>query len=251
VRVLDLFSGIGGFSLGLERAGMRTVAFCEIDPYCRNVLRKHWPDVPIHDDIRTLRVPAAALELPPVIDVICGGYPCFPYSVAGKRMGEKDDRHLWPEMLRLITECRTTWVIGENVAGHVSLGLDGVLSDLEASGYSQRAFVIPACAVGAPHSRARVWIVAHAERERGCGREPAGGHAMDADPCSEGSGPGTDSDWWATEPQVDRLVDGLPGRLAGLCALGNAVVPQVVEVIGRAIMRAASCATVQPDEHRG
>jgi len=157
VRVLDLFSGIGGFSLGLERAGMQTVAFCEIDPYCRAVLKKHWPGVPCHEDVRTL----TASDVGP-IDVICGGFPCQPFSHAGKRLGGEDDRALWPEYRRLIQELRPAWVIGENVVGLVSLGLDSVLDDLEALGYSQRTFDIPACGVGAPHLRHRIWIVAHA-----------------------------------------------------------------------------------------
>lgn len=157
MRVLDLFSGIGGFSLGLERAGMTTVAFCEIDPFCRAVLRKHWPDVPQFEDVRKLR----GEDVGPV-DLVCGGYPCQPFSTAGKRGGAEDDRHLWPEMFRIISELRPTWVLGENVAGHITLGLDEVLSDLDALGYASRAFVIPACAVDAPHRRDRVWIVAHA-----------------------------------------------------------------------------------------
>src|SRR3990167_9543374 len=199
MRVLDLFSGIGGFSLGLERAGMRTVAFCETDPYCRAVLAKHWPDVPVHGDIRTLDAAAVAAygartESPNWngeqirqgtteinaercscnIDLICGGFPCQPFSHAGKRRGAADDRHLWPEMARVIAEVRPAWVLGENVAGLVRLGLDGVLSDLEDMGYAVWPVVIPACAVGAPHRRDRVWIVAHNESER-CdqGRPPA------------------------------------------------------------------------------
>src|SRR3990167_7230120 len=115
LRVLDLFSGIGGFSLGLERTGgFRTIAFCEIEPYCRAVLKKHWPDVPCFTDVRTL----TACDVG-AVDLICGGYPCQPFSEAGKRLGAQDDRHLWPEYLRLIQELRPTWVIGENVAGHV------------------------------------------------------------------------------------------------------------------------------------
>ena len=165
MRVLDLFSGIGGFSLGLERAGMTTVAFCEIDPFCRRVLAKHWPNVPLHEDVRKLKGSDVGS-----IDVICGGYPCQPFSLAGKRAGAADDRHLWPEMRRLVDELRPSWVIGENVAGHLNMGLDDVLSDLGARGYACRPFVIPACAVGAWHRRDRVWIVAHAggEQHEGC-----------------------------------------------------------------------------------
>ena len=118
LRVLDLFSGIGGFSLGLERTGgFETVAFCEIDPFCRQVLAKHWPDVPIHEDVRSLNGDAIG-----PVDVVCGGYPCQPFSLAGKRAGQEDDRHLWPEMYRIMDELRPAWFIGENVAGHVSMG---------------------------------------------------------------------------------------------------------------------------------
>jgi DNA (cytosine-5)-methyltransferase 1 len=151
LKVLDLFSGIGGFSLGLERTGgFETVAFCEIEEYPRRVLAKHWPGTPIHLDVRKL----TGADIGPV-DVICGGYPCQPFSTAGKRQGADDDRHLWPEFMRLVAELRPAWVIGENVAGHISMGLDDVLADLEAENYACRPFVIPACAVGASHRRDR------------------------------------------------------------------------------------------------
>src|SRR5690606_22214474 len=167
--MLDLFSGIGGMSLAADWAGIETVAFCEIESYCQKVLRKHWPHIPIYTDVRELT--RERLEKDGVIgdgraiDIVCGGYPCQPFSVAGKRGGAEDDRHLWPEMFRLIEELRPAWVVGENVAGHVSLGLDDVLSDLENAGYQARAFVIPAAAVGAPHRRDRVFVVAHASRQ--------------------------------------------------------------------------------------
>lgn len=158
LTVLDLFSGIGGFSLGLERTGgFRTVAFCEINPFCRKVLAKHWPDVPCHEDITMLK----GEDVGPV-DVVCGGFPCQPFSLAGERRGASDDRHLWPEMVRVIAEVRPTWVIGENVVGLLSMGIDSVLSDLEALGYEVWPVVIPAAAIGAPHRRNRVWIVAYA-----------------------------------------------------------------------------------------
>jgi len=163
LRVLDLFSGIGGFSLGLERTGrFETVAFCEYEDFPRRVLAKHWPDVPCFPDVRELK----GSDIDGPVDVICGGYPCQPFSTAGKRGGEKDDRHLWPEFMRLVAELRPTWVIGENVAGHISMGLDDVLSDLENAGYTCRSFVIPACAVGASHRRDRVWTIAHATSAR-------------------------------------------------------------------------------------
>jgi len=167
VRALDLFSGIGGIALAAEWAGIETAAFCEIEPYCRRVLSRHWPGVPIYEDVRELT--RERLERDGVIDdvrtidIVLGGYPCQPFSVAGKRRGAEDDRHLWPEMFRLVRELRPAWVLGENVAGHVHLGLDDVLADLESEGYTCRAFLIPACAVGAPHRRERVFIVAHAD----------------------------------------------------------------------------------------
>ena len=184
LKVLDLFSGIGGFSLGLERTGgFETVAFCEQDDFCQQVLAKHWPGIPIFDDIRKLTADAIGS-----VDVITGGYPCQPFSQAGQRRGAEDDRHLWPEMYRLVASIRPRWVIAENVAGHISMGLDEVLSDLEGEGYATWPLVIPACAVGAPHRRDRVWIVANCNsvsgpfggddkanaEESGCGRNNGG-----------------------------------------------------------------------------
>lgn len=154
LKVLDLFSGIGGFSLGLERTGgFETVAFCEIEPFCQKVLKKHWPTTPIYNDVRELDYDGS-------VDVITGGYPCQPFSTAGKRKGEFDPRHLWPAMFGIIRKHRPRWIIGENVAGHVSMGLDEVLADLEGEAYEAIPFIIPACALGAPHRRDRIWIIA-------------------------------------------------------------------------------------------
>jgi DNA (cytosine-5)-methyltransferase 1 len=293
LRVLDLFSGIGGFSLGLERTGgFETVAFCEIEPFPRRVLAKHWPGTPIHRDVRELR----GDDVGPV-DVICGGYPCQPFSTAGKRRGAEDDRHLWPEYRRLISELRPTWVIGENVAGHISMGLDDVLSDLEALGYACRAFIVPACAVGAPHRRDRVWIVGHSDShgkpvgpqhgeapvvpslaeptthpeseqsgrlliarlqpDTPTGRaDAANTYGNDAQGQQSGgfdaqerslarAGPAgshhASNGWFIlTEPPVRGANDGVPAGLdtSRLKALGNAVVPQIPELIGRAILQA-------------
>ncbi len=321
--VLDLFSGIGGFSLGLTRAGFRTVAFCEIEEYPRAILRKHWPDVPIFEDVRELH----ATDLPEPVGLICGGYPCQPFSVAGKRGGATDDRHLWPEIVRIIRELDATtgkppWCIFENVAGHVSMGLDQVLFDLEVEGYSAWPFIVPACAVNAPHRRDRVWIVAHhagridrqhypeeVQRQepqpgKGIGIDdvsnsprkllnrgrdiwPAGRDELAnsscissdtssqglekrekqparqelkavergdsfANPESQQAGgvfrpwfspyPESGGDWrgqageWITLPGVRARDDGLPNRVARLKALGNAVVPQIPELIGRMIL---------------
>ncbi len=333
MRVLDLFSGIGGFSLGLERAGMRTVAFCEIDPYCRRVLAKHWPDVPIFGDIRELtgaEVLANAdggrpLELEPVnrgiraarvaqeeparhsgIDVICGGFPCQDISVAGKGTGIGGERSgLWTEYARIVGELRPRYVIVENVAALLGRGLSTVLGDLAALGYDAEWHCIPASAVGAPHRRDRVWIVAYPSGaewwplDSACGRvqrqdglsprqEGSGGPESDGEALantnndfghqrwsgnatqiargrqSDRSGIGADvaypdsagreqqrwgesvraqfaaaecGDWWLTEPEVGRVAHGVPARVDRLRGLGNAVVPQIPEIIGRAIMQ--------------
>ena len=163
--MLDLFSGIGGFSYAGEKlvGGYETVAFCEYDKHAQKVLRKHWPDTEIIDDVRELANDAERFR--GSVDIICGGYPCQPFSLAGVRRGDKDDRHLWPEMLRIIQAVRPTWVIGENVAGHISMGLDEVLSDLEAAGYQARCYVIPAVAADAYHRRERCWIVGYSKHD--------------------------------------------------------------------------------------
>ncbi len=160
LKVLDLFAGIGGFSYGLEATGgFSTTAFCEIDPFCQKVLQKHWRDVPIHADIKGTDFE----QYKGKIDVITGGYPCQPFSNAGKQRGEEDPRHLWPRMREIIEQVRPAWIICENVHGHIKLGLDKVLLDLENLGYTTRTFVVPACGVNAPHRRNRIWIVAYSE----------------------------------------------------------------------------------------
>ena len=162
---LDLFSGIGGFSLGLETAELaETVAFCDIDKYCTKVLNKHWPHVPIFSDIKELNYETLRAKGINNIDIITGGYPCQPFSVAGRKKGEQDPRHLWPEYFRLVKELRPTWVIGENVSGHIKQGLDTVRENLESEGYSTRTFSISASSIGANHKRERVWILAHSGR---------------------------------------------------------------------------------------
>lgn len=161
---LSLFSGIGGLDLAAEWAGFRTLGQCEWAEYPTKVLEKHWPDVPRWKDIRTLTGGSFYERTGRrTVDVISGGFPCQPFSVAGKQRGKEDDRYLWPEMVRVIKELRPTWVIGENVAGIVRMALPDILSELEACGYRTRAFLIPACAVGARHRRYRVAIVGYAE----------------------------------------------------------------------------------------
>tara|TARA_B100000902_G_C27185500_1_gene851118 strand:+ start:240 stop:1115 length:876 start_codon:yes stop_codon:yes gene_type:complete len=166
LRHLDLFSGLGGFSLGLEATGgFETVAFCDIEKFSRKVLKKHWPNVKQYKDIKELTYEQIKEDTLAPIDIVTGGYPCQPFSIAGSQRGEKDTRHLWPDMFRIVKECKPTWVIGENVSGHIKLGLDTVLQDLESEGYSVRAFSISASSIGANHQRERVWIIAHSNME--------------------------------------------------------------------------------------
>lgn len=281
LNVLDLFSGIGGFSLGLESAGpFRTVAFCERDQFCQAVLRKHWPDVPIFDDVRT--IPTDGLGR---VEIIAGGWPCQPWSQAGQQRGAEDDRDLWPEVARLVGELRPRWLVGENVRGFVSqpMGLKRSLSDLESLGYQAVPFIIPACSVDAPHRRDRVWIIAHAdsqsEPDGAVNARPRSGELVaDARIVADASGAGSQGSrhepretgdagtgqpmqldkearrqWsakpgmggmahglsrWLDEPDCGRVADGIKNRVPRLKALGNAVVPQVVAQIGRAILEA-------------
>ncbi|MDR3631596.1 MAG: DNA (cytosine-5-)-methyltransferase [Desulfocapsaceae bacterium] len=264
VNVLDLFSGIGGFSLGLERSGMKTIAFCEIDEFPRRVLRKHWPDVPIYKDIRNLH----ATDITETVDLICGGLPCQPSSCAGKRRGKEDDRWLWPEATRLVREFEPEWFVFENVKGLVSLNdglvFDQVLSDLEGEGYTCWTFIIPACAVNAPHRRDRVWIIGHSRRfgsdgytwwrarkefkDRYLEIEPTSFNTYSANPpikrfqrerIQRPITERNDKRWIEVAAGLCRMDDGVSRRLdrsKRLKALGNSVVPQILEIIGRAIM---------------
>mgnify|MGYP003634392009 CR=1 FL=1 len=153
---LDLFSGIGGFALAARWAGFETIQFVENEPFCQKVLAKNFKGVPIHGDIKTFKANGIVSPF-----LLTGGYPCQPFSQAGKRRGQNDDRHLWPEMFRIIQECRPTWVLAENVSGHIKLGLQEVLTDLESEGYDTQTFHIGAVAQDAPHRRMRLWIVAY------------------------------------------------------------------------------------------
>ena len=249
LKVLDLFSGIGGFTLGFERAGgFETVAFCEIEEYPRKILAKHWPDIPCFKDIRKL----TRSDIDGKINVICGGYPCQPFSQAGKRKGAEDNRHLWPEISRILDEFRPDWFVGENVVGHISMGIDEVLSDLESKDYTSRTFVVPACAVDAPHRRDRIWIlanradqnskdVANADKTR-LQRRPNPANTQKirkrrdqhTQRCFDNSG------WnaWPAEPELDRMAYGIPNRVDRIKALGNAVIPQIPEILGKAILSA-------------
>jgi DNA (cytosine-5)-methyltransferase 1 len=259
----SLFAGIGGIDLGLERAGMICKWQVEIDDYCNKVLKKHWPDVERFDDVR--KVGKHNLES---VDLIAGGFPCQPHSVAGKRRGAADDRNLWPEFIRIIRETKPRYVLAENVPGIISTYLDTVLSDLESEGYTARTFNLPAVAFDAPHRRERIFIVAYSEC-RGCSTkrqsrelERIQGKGQDntskieessdvadaEEPRLEGSNTARPActngqiaqcpqrDWWTVEPDVGRVAHGIPNRVDRLRGLGNAAVPQVAEWIGRRII---------------
>ena len=160
LKILDLCSGIGGFSLGLEATGgFETIAFCEFDKFCQKVLKKHWPDVPIYNDLKEISKDEETIRFISDHDLICGGIPCQPFSYAGKQRGKEDDRHLWPYMFKIIKQKKPTWVIVENVGGFINVALDDVCLDLEAEGYATQSFIIPACGVEAPHRRDRIWII--------------------------------------------------------------------------------------------
>lgn len=321
MNVLDLFSGIGAFSLGLERAGFCTTAFCEIDPYCRRVLAKHWPEVPCYDDVRSLtadRLRADGIS----VDVICGGFPCQDISVAGRGAGITGERSgLWREFSRLISEVGPRYVIVENVAALLGRGLGDVLGDLASLGYDAEWHCIPAAAVGAPHIRDRVWIVAYAqhsntdsershrapeqqqggalelryEQERvagqvraemadadsGCGivgdtvagvcgsvqtqgikrlicrsdvgKDVANANGSDGQrrggPLQMGRLPiareitnarDAGGIQWSAEPDVGRVAHGVASRVDRLRGLGNSLVPQIPELIGRGIIAASA-----------
>jgi DNA (cytosine-5)-methyltransferase 1 len=239
--VLELFAGIGGLSLGLERAGFAVVGQVEIDPFCRSVLARHWPEVPRHDDVRT--APAWWRSEPrPDVDVVAGGFPCQPVSQAGRRLVQSDPRWLWPLMADTIASLRPRWVIAENVPGLRTRGLADVLADLRRLGYRARPGIIAACEMGAPHPRKRLFVLAHAEGERCRPRRRDGSHARTA-AGERPDGPRPDRrSWWADEPRLDRVAYGLPGRVDRARALGNAVVPQVAEHIGHLIRPAITSA---------
>ena len=289
LRLLDTFAGIGGFSLGLEATGFfETVAFCEIEDFPRRVLAKHWPDVYIHDDIRTLRYTRDDSEEPDdwilydeeldheiirgPVDVISGGFPCQDLSLAGNQAGiEGDQSGLWSELARLIGEVRPAVAILENVtallSGDRGRWFGRVLGDLAALGFDVSWHCIPAASIGAPHRRDRVWIIAFAESLGSQGSGPGQGGKPEreetrrrragddrremsdtfgerlegllatwatsrpANRPGDGSRPG----WFAVEPDVRRVVDGLPDRVHRIKALGNAIVPEIAELIGYAV----------------
>jgi DNA (cytosine-5)-methyltransferase 1 len=247
-KLLDLFSGIGGFSLGLERAGFETVAFCEVKPYARRVLAQQFPGVPIYGDINHLTASRLAAD-GIAVDAICGGFPCQDISPVGTRLGIGGLRSgLWSEYARLVRELRPRYVIVENSADLLRRGLGDVLGDLSECGYDAEWSVFSACRMGAPHARDRVFLVAYPNGEREeASRAKGDGH--DAAPHGRRVRPehihpaalAIGRTVWtapAGEPDVARVADGVPDRVDRNDALGNAVVPQIPELIGRAILAA-------------
>lgn len=267
---ISLFTGIGGLDLAAEWAGFRTVGQCEWADYPRAVLEKHWPTVPKWRDIHNLTAKDFFDKTgcpPGGVTCLSGGFPCQPFSQAGKRRGKDDDRYLWPEMLRVIQEIRPRWVVGENVGGFVSMALDTVLSDLESIGYTCQAIVFPACAVDAPHRRDRCAILAHTNSTRPQGYQQHGtpdasGRRQESHRAACQCGeivPDTNSTglpvpryepgfktvqpkdgtalcgWWPAEPDVGRVAHGVPKRVDRLKCLGNAVVPWQFYPIFKAI----------------
>jgi len=261
MKHVDLFSGIGGFALATDWAfeGVEHI-FCEIDAFCQKILKKHWPNSQIHHDIKHFKADDLGR-----VDLLTGGFPCQPFSVAGEQRAQDDERHLWPQMFRIIKECRPSWIIGENVAGIIELALEEVCLDLESEGYEVWPIVIPACAVNAPHRRDRVWIIAHAKSGRNS-RTPREGwvktkrqnlesneqHQLDDSFWTTSNADGKLPQRWAEkspqrincqkqferfcdnhnweglpQPGISRGDDGLSGRLDRTKSLGNAIVPQV------------------------
>lgn len=233
---LDLFSGIGGFALAVDQVWSRAQhVFCDNDPFARKVIKRHWPSSPVYSDVRDVQAERA--------DLVTGGFPCQPFSTAGKQRGKTDNRYLWPEMLRVIRQSKPTWVIGENVTGIVNLALEQVCVDLEAEDYEVWPLIIPACGVNAPHKRDRVWILAYAQHDGRAalregtrprapsatkGREKEARHTEAVSPLHRAQLRGW-SGWNAARPKVCRVPHGVPRKLVSnrLKGLGNAIVPQV------------------------
>jgi len=272
LTVGSLFSGIGGLDLGLERAGMKVIWQSEIDPYCNKVLKKHWPEVTNHGNIKD--IDWGTIERP---DVICGGYPCQPFSTAGKRKGTDDARHLWPWVRTAISKLRPNYAILENVRGHLTLGGTQVIGELAEIGYDAQWHIVSAASVGAPHRRDRIIIVAYPqsdwERRANCSNSGTISQRSAIQLTARGSSrivanndgqrdginrpqsivgqthlfwgnnarreaADVSRQWWETEPNVGRVANGVSDRVDRLRGLGNAVVPQVAEYIGRLVMAA-------------
>lgn len=257
----SLFSGIGGLDLGLENAGIEILWQCESDPYCRNILHRHWPDIPCFTNVKKI-----GRDVEPV-DLLCGGFPCQSVSSAGRRTGERDERWLWPEFHRVIELLRPEWVLIENVQGLRTRGLQSVLEGLAGSGYDAEWDCLPASAFGAPHLRYRLFIVAYPGGELSRGERPRvfkdgwWDHFEGSDYIASHAAISrqerlprakfkkrkitvtragiTHGRSWPLEPRVDRMAYGVPYFMERTRALGNAVVPRVAEWIGHRIIEAS------------
>jgi len=237
---VDLFSGIGGFALGARWAGVQTVAFCDTDEYAKKVLRKNFEGVPVFHDVRDF--PSDEFSRP---WLLTGSWPCQPFSRAGNRRGDSDDRHLWKEMFKIIRSSRPVWVIGENVTEFIEMGLDEVLSDLESENYSVQTFSIPAAAINAPHKRERIFVVANSGRFEVDSLLDAssskGSKETAPKRIQESSDSDRNRDWIRRSEQIferrmDRVSDGIPSRLDRMRTLGNAIVPGIAfEIINMMI----------------
>jgi DNA (cytosine-5)-methyltransferase 1 len=234
LNVLSLFSGIGGLELGLERAGMTVVGQVEIDPYARSVLARHWPEVPRHDDVRTA-IAWWHSQPRPHVDIVAGGFPCQPVSEAGKRLAQSDERWLWPAMHAVILALRPRWVLWENVSGLLTRGLDIVHTDLVRAGYRHRVGWATACAVGAPHMRRRLLGVAHTQGNRHDRIGTTGPQTPPMEPARRRPQPGRT---WTTQPRPVGVAHGIPRGMDRRRALGNAILPDIAEHMGRLIRTA-------------
>lgn len=245
MKLLDLFSGIGGFSLAAKWAGMDTIQFVEKDLFCQKVLTKNFPGVPIHDDIKTFSCNQQ-------VDIITGGFPCQPFSIAGKKKGKDDERYLWPEFYRQIVECLPHYVVIENVYNLINMGIEDMLIQMETLGYRSGIFSIPACGAQAPHRRERLWIVAYRDSERCNMRRDywQTGYLQDyknryreeiqqewSQFKPESWSTYTAQDWFTYNASTSRSYDGISGRMDKdrIKSLGNSIVPQVVYPILRNI----------------
>ena len=249
----SLYSGIGGWLLAAQWAGIENIFTCEIDKFCNKVLDKHFPDTDRHHDIKETDFTSYAGRT----DILSTSDPCQPFSFAGKRGGKADDRYLWPETIRVIREVKPSYVVFENVAGFISLGFETVASDLEAEGYTVESFVIPACGIGAWHRRDRLWIIAYSQgiegrviqgrrgeqkteiRDKGIPSDVPDTECkgLQGKPFGQMGRPikFTERNWWGSEPDVDRVVHGIPNRMDRLKSLGNSIVPQIAYIIFEAI----------------
>ena len=242
LKHVDLCSGIGGFALGFHWAGLSDpILFCDTDPFCQKVLSKNFPGVRIDDDVKELAHDPKRLV--PDCDILTAGYPCQPFSLSGKRKGEKDERHIWPYIRTILEEKRPSCCVFENVYGHIGMGLETVIRDLNDLNYSLQCFVIPSSYAGAPHRRDRVWIVAYSDSPFIKGRGiPSGVQQKHTNiNGAVDKGRWQKRDHWESEPRVDRVAYGLPTWVdinRRNHALGNAIVPQIAYRIGLAIRAA-------------